>query len=84
MSMAALLATVVDTRALAETVAAALASGIGITIVFAVAIFGAARFGELGREGRPAAALAYGVLAVICGLAFAGAIVAGIIVMTSR
>ncbi|MGI9020627.1 MAG: hypothetical protein ACR2G3_07960 [Solirubrobacterales bacterium] len=79
-----MLAAFIDTRALAETVVAAVVSGVGITIVFSVAIYGAARFSQLGREGRTAAALFYGAVGVVSGAAFTAAIVAGIIVMTAK
>jgi hypothetical protein len=82
--MAAFVATVVDTKALGQTVAASFAAGVGVAVVFSCAIYGAARFGEMGREGRTAAALAYGAIGVVAALAFLAAIVAGIIVMTQK
>ena len=74
----------IDTGALAKTVAAAFISGVGITLVFSVAIYGMSRFAELGREGRNSAAIAYGSIGMVAGLAFVAAIVVGIIVMTSK
>jgi len=74
----------IDTGALAKTVAAAFISGVGITLIFSLAIYGTSRFAELGREGRNSAALAYGAIGLAAGLAFVGAIVVGIIVMTSK
>lgn len=82
--MLSVIATVVDTKALLYTVIAAFVAGVGVTLIFSLAIFGAARFGEMGREGRGAPALAYGVLAVTAMLAFVAAITVGIIVMTSK
>jgi hypothetical protein len=82
--MSSLAATVIDTKALAETVAAAFVSGVGITTIYSLAIFGVARFAEMGREGRTVPAFAYGALAVIAGLAFVAFIVVGIIVMTTK
>lgn len=79
-----MIATVVDTEALLDTVLAALVAGIGVTLIFSVAIFGAARFGEMSRVGRSGAAGAYAALAVLAGLAFVTAIAIGIIVMTSK
>ena len=49
-----------------------------------MAIVGATRFGELNREGRTAAAIAFGLLAVVAVLVTAGAIVAGVVVMASK
>jgi protein-S-isoprenylcysteine O-methyltransferase Ste14 len=77
-------ASIVDTQALLETVAAALVAGVGITLIFSITILGAARFVDSNREGRPVAAAAFGALAVIGLLAFLGAIAVGIIVMTTK
>ena len=77
-------ATVVDVGALWRTVAAALVSGVGITLIFSLAILGFARLGEEGREGRAGLALFFGGLAVVAGLAFVAAIAVGIIVMTAK
>jgi len=74
----------IDTGALAKTVAAAFVSGVGVTLIFSIAIFGVARFAEMDREGRTNAALLYGGVAVLGGVAFVAAIVVGIIVMTSK
>jgi hypothetical protein len=84
MSVAPLLATVVDTSALLRTVIASFVAGFGVILVFSVAIFGAARSAELGREGRTAAAAAHGALSILAIAACAAAIVVGIIVMTSK
>ncbi len=74
----------IDAGALAKTVAAAFVAGVGITLVFSVAIYGVVRFAELGRAGRNSAALAYGGIAALAGLAFVATIVIGIIVMTAK
>lgn len=74
----------IDTKALLETVIASVVAGVGITIVFSFAIYGAARFSEFAREGRNSAAIAFGALGVMSGLAFIAAIVIGIIVMTTK
>jgi hypothetical protein len=78
------LGTVVDTDALLETVAASLIAGVGITIVFSLAILGAARWAEARRDGRTLAASAAGTLAVIALAASLSAVVVGILVMTSK
>jgi hypothetical protein len=83
-AVGAMLATVVDTDSLLKTVAAAFVAGVGVTLVFSIAIFGVARFAEMGREGRVAAAVVYGVLGVLAALVFTAAIVTGIIVMTQK
>ncbi len=78
------LATVVDTKALWQTVVAAFAAGIGTTFVFSLAILGAARFAEATRNGRAAEAMAFGALAILALLATAAAVAIGVIVMTTK
>jgi hypothetical protein len=78
------IATIVDTDALWETVVGATVAGIGTTFVFSLAILGAARFAEANRDGRTLEAGLFGALAVI-GLAVTGAaIVVGVIVLSSK
>jgi hypothetical protein len=78
------LAAAVDTDALLKTVAAAMVAGVGVTLIFSLALLGAARFAQLGREDRPVAAFAFAMLALVATLAFVVAITVGIIVMTSK
>ena len=82
--MSALLATVVDGKALLETVGASLVAGVGVTIVFSFAILGAALFGDARREGRGGVAIAAAGLTAFALAASAAAIVFGIVVMTSK
>jgi hypothetical protein len=79
-----MLATIVDTKALWETVVASAIAGIGVTLIFSVAILGASRFAESSRDGRPAAAVAFGVLAIFALVAAAAGVTVGIIVMTQK
>ena len=79
-----MIATIVDTKALWETVVAAFVAGVGTTFVFSLAILGAARFAEANRDGRGAHAAAFGALAVFGAVATVAAIVFGVIVMTSK
>jgi hypothetical protein len=74
----------VDTKALLETVAASVIAGVGITVIFSMAIAGAAIFADARRHARPV--LAAGA-AFLMGVGLAGsaaAVVIGIIVMTSK
>ena len=80
----ALIATVVDTKALLQSIAAALVSGIGVTAIFCFVIYGTARFADMNRAGRTAAAVSFGLVALIALAAFAAAIVIGIVVMASK
>jgi hypothetical protein len=76
------IAAIVEGEALLETVIASVVAGVGVTFVFSIAIWGAARFADLNREERP---LAAGVAALIGGvalLATIAAVVVGILVMT--
>jgi hypothetical protein len=78
------IAVVVETKALLETIAASLIAGVGITGAFSVMIFGATRFADLRREERPLLAAFTGALAVLALAVTLGGIVLGIIVMTSK
>ena len=79
-----MLATIVDTQALLKTVAASAIAGVGVTLIFSVAILGATRFAEQSREGLSIQALAFGLLALVALAAAAAAITIGIIVMSSK
>jgi hypothetical protein len=75
-------ATIVEGRALLETVVASVVAGIGVTFVFSVAIWGVARFADLSRSERPLAAGAAAGVAALGLLCTAAAVVVGLIVMT--
>jgi len=62
-----LLATVIDWTALGETVLAALVAGTVVTLFFSIGIYGATRFADLRRDGRPIEAALLGLLAAACG-----------------
>lgn len=79
-----MMATIVETKDLLETVVASLVAGVGITTIFSVAIWGGARFADLNRGGRPLAAGAAAVLGGLALLATVVAVVIGIVVMTSK
>jgi hypothetical protein len=81
--MTALVTAVVDGRALLETVIASFAAGVGVTIVFSLAILGAALFGDARREGRDAAAVGAAALMTLGLLGAVAATAFGLIVMTS-
>jgi hypothetical protein len=78
------IATVVDWEALLDVVVASLAVGIGVTVTFSLGILGATRFAEMRRDQRRVEEVAFGALAV-AGLAITlAAVVAGIVVMTTK
>lgn len=75
---------VVETKELVETVVASLLAGVGMTVVFSIAIWGVARFADLSRNERP---LAAGAAATVAGLALLVALAGvafGIVVMTRK
>ncbi len=78
------MAVVVETKELLETVVASLLAGVGITVVFSVGIWGAARFADLSRGERPLAAGAAAALAALAGLVTAAAVVFGVVIMSSK
>jgi hypothetical protein len=79
-----MIATLVEGKELLETVAFSALAGIGVTLVFSIAIWGVARFADLSRNERPLAAGAAALVAALALLATAGVVVFGIIVMTSK
>jgi hypothetical protein len=79
-----MIATLVEGKELLETVVFSAVAGIGVTLVFSVAIWGVARFADLSRNERPLAAGASALVAALALLATAAVVVFGIIVMTSK
>jgi hypothetical protein len=77
-----MIATIVEGEALLETVIASVVAGVGVTVVFSIAIWGAARFADLNREERPLAAGAAALVGGVALLATIAAVVVGILVMT--
>ena len=82
--MRALLATVVDGGDLLRVVWVSIASGLGVTTVFAIAIVGTSRALDLRRDGRPIEAAAYGAIGVLALAGVAAAVVFAIIVMAHK
>jgi hypothetical protein len=77
-------ATVVETKALLDTVIASLVAGIGVATVFAILIFGVTRSTEMVRNERRVLATAAGALAALAFLVVTSAVVLGIIVMAKK
>lgn len=75
---------IVDWHALGQVVLYSLGAGIGVALCFSLGVMGSTRFAEARRgEGGPRA-IGYAVLAVIGLVATVGAVVLGIVVMTSK
>jgi cytochrome c biogenesis protein CcdA len=79
-----MIATVVETKELLQSVAASLIAGIGVTAVFSVVVFAVTRTGDMVREERPLMAAVAGALAVLMGLVVTAVVVFGIVVMTQK
>jgi hypothetical protein len=79
-----MLAVVVETKELVQTVIASLVGGVGVTVVFSIAIWGSARFADLSRNDRPVAAAGAAAVAVLALAVTAASVVLGIVVMTSK
>jgi cation transporter-like permease len=78
------MAVVVETKQLIETVVVSLVAGIGVTVIFSVAIWGVARFADLSRNDRPLAAGAAAMLAGLAALFTLAAVAFGIVIMSSK
>ena len=77
-------ATLVDGRELLDTVLYSVVAGVGLTLVFSLAVWGVTRFAELSRDERHLAAGGAAALAVVALIATLGAVVLGIVVMTQK
>jgi cytochrome c biogenesis protein CcdA len=79
-----MLAAIVETSKLGKVVAYSLLTGVGISIVFSLGVSGAAGLIEALRERRTAAVIGWGALAGICGVVALGAVVLGIVIMSTK
>jgi hypothetical protein len=78
------LGAIVDGEALLQVVWTSLLAGVGVTGVFGIAIFGAARALDMSRDGNPAGAAVFGVIGLLAAAVVLAAIVFGIVVMTTK
>lgn len=76
-----MIASIVDTGDILEVVWVSLAAGIGLTAIYGIAIFGAARAVDVSREGRSVEAGLFGVLGAVAMAVVVAAAVLGIIVL---
>jgi hypothetical protein len=74
----------IDTEGLVELIWTAPLAALVVTLTFALCIHGAARASDSRRDGRPAAATAYGALAVVAAAVFAATVVLGVLIITSK
>jgi hypothetical protein len=75
---------IVDWNTLGKVVVASLAAGVGVTVVFSLAIVGAARFADMRRDGRSLEATGYAVLLAVSLAVVAAAVTLGIVVMAKK
>ncbi|HEY8467074.1 MAG TPA: hypothetical protein VIL04_09745 [Solirubrobacterales bacterium] len=76
-----MIATIVDTTALLETIVAAFVAGLGVMFTFSLAILGVSGSIEANRNGQRLQAAFYVALAVLGTLATIAAITLGLIIM---
>ena len=79
-----MLATIVDTTELWQTVAASVVAGVGITFTFSLMILGATRFADRSRDENTLAAAGAGLLAVSGLILTVAGIALGIVVMLTK
>jgi hypothetical protein len=68
----------IDTTGLGEVILYALVAGVGVTVVFTLAVYGATRSTDMRRAGHNAVATIYGVIAILGAAATLGAVAYGI------
>jgi hypothetical protein len=76
-----MIASIVDTDALLQVIWVSLIAGVGVPACYALAILGAARALEFGRNGRPVEAVTFGVVGVLGLAVVVGSIVFGILTL---
>jgi hypothetical protein len=78
------LAQIVDWKTVGEVVGYSLLAGVGLSTAFSLTILGVTRFADNRRAGRDAKATAFAILATLGMAATLGALVLGIVVMTTK
>jgi|NGEPerStandDraft_13_1074530.scaffolds.fasta_scaffold03390_2 hypothetical protein len=76
-------AAIVDSDALLEAVVASVVAGVGITVAFSLAVYGATRFADARRTGASLAAAGAATLSVVALIVCVGAITAGILIIAA-
>lgn len=77
-------ATIVDTTALLKLVYSSLAAGVGLSVIFSLAIYGATRSSDMRRAGRSGASGAFAAVAGIALVLSAGIVVYGLILVVHK
>jgi hypothetical protein len=79
-----IVAKIIDTSAAWQAVWTAAVSGVGVTIVFSLAVLGATRSTDMRRDDRPGQAAIYVALALVALAATVGAVVYAITLITTK
>lgn len=83
MTAMTMLSTIVDVDTLWQTIWSATLAGVGVSVIFALTVLGATRSADHRRAGRTTVASAYGLLGLTGFAATVGAIVWGILLITT-
>ncbi|MBN1528885.1 MAG: hypothetical protein JW895_07470 [Thermoleophilaceae bacterium] len=75
---------IIDTGDLLEVVWTSILAGVGVTVIYGLALLGLDRAIEFGRAGRGLEAAAYGALGVICSAGVLASLVFAIFVMVDK
>ena len=78
------MATLIDVQVLWKLVASSLAGGIGVTLAFSVAVYGATRFLDLRRDGHSVVAGAFAAIAAIALAAVAAGVVWAVSILAEK
>jgi hypothetical protein len=79
-----MIAAILDARTLGKVVLYSLITGVGISAVFALGVSSIAGLADAVRQRRTVAGVLWASCAFLCAAASTGAIVLGIVVMTSK
>ena len=77
-------ASIIDTGTLAKVVGYALVGGVGVSVVFALAVYCATRSSDSRRGGHGGAASLYAALAALAVACAAAAVVYGVVLTTQK
>jgi hypothetical protein len=79
-----MLAEIINWDAAWQAVWTAAVAGVGVTVVFSLAVYGATRTADMRREDRPAQAVVYGTVAVAAVAGTLAAVVYAITLITTK
>lgn len=78
-----MIATIVDTDALLQVIWVSIVAGVGLTASWGLAILGATRAIEFGRDGRPAEATVFAIIGILGVAVVIAALVWGILMLVN-